>query len=60
MDEMRVEVEVKESSKKKLMRSTWAGPVGKMGDDKLAKRADARNVLGKWRRRTPKLRRGLH
>ena len=35
MDEMRVEVEVKDSSKKKLMRSTWAGHVETMGDDKL-------------------------
>ena len=30
MDEMRVEVGVKESSKKKLVRSTWAGRVEKM------------------------------
>ena len=31
MDEMRVEVGVKESSKKKLMRSTWAGQEEKSG-----------------------------
>ena len=30
-----MEVGVKESSKKKLVRSTWAGHVGKMGDEKL-------------------------
>ena len=57
---MRVEVEVKKSSKKKLVRRTWAGHVEKMGDDKLAKRADARKVVEKWRRRIPKLRWGLH
>ena len=37
MKEMRVEVGMKESSKKKLVRSTWAGHVEKMGDEKLAK-----------------------
>ena len=30
---MRVEVGVKESSKKKLVRSTWAGRVDKMTDE---------------------------
>ena len=55
-----MEVEVKESSKKKLIRSTWAGNVGEIRDDKLAKRADALKVEGKWRRRTPKLQWGLH
>ena len=34
MGEMRMEVEVKESSKKKLMRSTCAGHMEKMGDEK--------------------------
>ena len=38
---------VKESSKNKLVRSTWAGLVEKMGDEKLAKRADTQNVEGK-------------
>ncbi len=33
---MRVQVGVKESSKKKLARSTWAGHVEKMGDEKQA------------------------
>ena len=51
-----MEVEVRESSKKKLMRSTWAGHVKKMGANKLAKRAGARKVEGKWWRRTTKLR----
>ena len=36
MGELRVEVGVKESSKKKLVRSTWAGLLEKMGDGKLA------------------------
>ena len=40
------EVEVKESSKKKLM-STWAGHVDKLGDEKLAKTADTQKVEGK-------------
>ena len=34
MDEVRVWDGVKESSKKKLVRSTWAGHVEKMGDEK--------------------------
>ena len=47
---------VKESSKRKLVRSTRAGHVDKMGDGKLAKRADAQKMEGKWRRgRRPKL-----
>ena len=41
---MRVDVGVKESSKKKLVRSTWAGNVGEMGEEKLAKRADVQKV----------------
>ena len=48
-----------ERSKEKLARSTWAGHVENMGDEKLAKRADAQNVDGKWRRGRPKLRRGI-
>ena len=38
---------MKERSKKKLVRSTWAGHVDKMGDETLAKRADARKEEGK-------------
>ncbi len=57
---MRVQVGEKESSKKKLARSTWAGHVEKMGDEKQAERADAQKVKGNWRRGRPKLRRGLH
>ena len=41
------------------VRSTWAGHVEQMADDKLAKRADAQKVAGKWRRGRPKLRRGI-
>ena len=33
---MRVEIGVKESFKKKLVRSTWAGHVEKIGDENLA------------------------
>ena len=60
MDEMRVEVGVKECSKKKLVSRTWAGHVEKMADEKLAKRADAQKVEGKWRRGRLKFGRGLH
>ena len=49
MDEMRVEVGVKESSKKKFVRSTWGGHVEKMGDEKLAG-TDAQKVEGNWKR----------
>ena len=35
MDEMRVWDGVKESSKQKLVSSTWAGQVEKMGDEKM-------------------------
>ena len=52
MDELRVEVGLKESFKKKLVMSrlTWAGHVERMGDEKMAKRADAQKVKGKiWR-----------
>ena len=51
-------VGMKESSKKKLARSTWAGHVEKMGDEKLTKR-DVQKVEGKWRRGRPKLRWGM-
>ena len=44
---------MKESSKKKLMRSTWVGHMDKMGDEKLAKRAGAQKIEGKWRRGRP-------
>ena len=40
---------MKERSKKKLARSIWADHVDKMGDEKLAKRADAQKVEGKWK-----------
>ena len=52
---MRVEVGVKENSKKKLMRSTWAGHVEIIGDAKLAKKADVQIVDRVWRRGRPKL-----
>ena len=59
---MRMEVGVKENSKKKLVRSTWAGHMEKkLGDEKLAKRADAQKVEGKWRPgRRPTLQWALH
>ena len=47
---MRVDVGANESSKKKLVRTTWAGHVENMGDDKMATRANAQKVEGKWRR----------
>ena len=56
---MRVQVGVKVSSKKKLARSTWAGHVEKMGDEKQAERADAQKVKRKWKRGRPKLRWGI-
>ena len=58
MYELRVEVGVKESFKKKLVRSrlTWAGHVERMGDEKLAKKADVQAVKGKMRRVRSKLR----
>ena len=59
MAELRVEVEAKESSKTKLVRSTCAGRVGKMGDENLAKRAYAQKMEGKWRRGRSKLRWGI-
>ena len=44
--------------KKELARSslTWAGHAETMGDEKLAKRADAQKVEGKGGERGPKLR----
>ena len=50
---MRVEIGVKGSSKKKLARSTWAGHVVKLKDEKLAKRAEAQKVDEKCRRGRP-------
>ena len=50
MDEIRAEIEVKESVKKKLVRSTRASRVERIRDAKLAKRADTQTVEGKWRR----------
>ena len=50
---------MKESSKKKLVRSTRADHVERMGDEKLAKRADVQKVDGKWRRGWLKLRWGV-
>ena len=46
MGEMTVEVGVKESSKRKLVRSMWAGHVEKTGDETLAKKVDAQIVDG--------------
>ena len=42
-----MEVGVKESSKKKLVRSTWAGDLDKMADERLAKKVNAQKVEGK-------------
>ena len=47
-----MEVGVKISSKKKLVRSTWVCHVEKVADDKLAKRADARKWRGLTTRKT--------
>ena len=44
MDEMRVEVGVKDSSKKKLVRSTWAGHI-----EKWEKENDKEQLLIYWR-----------
>ena len=53
-----MEVGVKESAKKKLARSRliWAE---RMGDEKLAKRADSQKVKGKRRRGRPTFRCGI-
>ena len=55
-----MEVGMKECSKKKLGRGTWAGHVEKMEDEKLAKGADAQKVEGNWRQGRPKLQCRLH
>ena len=49
MDELRVEVGVKDSLKKKLVRSRlkWASQLERMGDEKLGKRSDAQKKEGK-------------
>ena len=52
MDELTVEIGVKESVKKKLVMSRlkWAGHMERMADEKLAKRSDAQKGEGKrWR-----------
>ena len=54
-----MEIGVKESSKKKLVRSTWAGHVENMGDEKLVKTADTQKVDWKWKRGGPKLQWGI-
>jgi len=53
-----VEVELKESFKKKLLRSRlkWSVHVERMGDDKLAKRTDSQKVKGNRRRGRPRRR----
>ena len=56
---MRVEVGMKESSKKNVLKSTWDGDVEKLGDENLAQIPDAENVERKWRRVRPKLRGGI-
>ena len=54
---MRVEVGVKESSMKNLVRSTYATcHVEKMGDENLTKRVDAQKLKGRCRRGKSKLR----
>ena len=47
MDELRVEVGVKESFKKKWVSSRLKWTVERMGDKKIAKRADAQKMEGK-------------
>ena len=48
LDELREEVGVKDSFRKKLVRRRmkWAGHMERMGHDELAKRADAQKVEG--------------
>ena len=55
MDELRVEVGVKENLKKKLASLTWAGHAERMGDDKLAKTADVQKVVEERGERGSKL-----
>ena len=49
---------MKESVNKKFARSrlTWAGHVERMGDEKVAQRADAQKMEGERTRGRPKLR----
>ena len=54
-----MDVGVNESSKRKLVRSTWAGHV-KKGDKKLAKRADAQMVEGNGSEEDRNCDEGLH
>ena len=58
MDELRMEVGVKERFKTKLVRSRlrWVGHVKRMGDEKLAKESNAQKVEGKRRRGIPRMR----
>ena len=57
-----MEAGVKESVKKKLVRRRlkWAGHVEKMGDEKLANRADALKMEGKRGWKTKIAMGGLH
>ena len=50
---------MKESSKKKLVMSTWAGDVEKKGKIKNGQETDAQKVEGKWRQGRQKLRWGI-
>ena len=58
MEELRAEVSVKESLRRKLVGSqlTWAGHVERMEDELLTKRSDALRVQGRRRRGLPRLR----
>ena len=47
---------MKEIIKIKLVSNSWVGRVKRIGAVKLAKRADAQTVEGKWRRGRLKLR----
>ena len=55
MDELSMEVGIKESFKKKLVRSTWAGQSETNGRCKSDKDSRCPEVVGKWRRGKPKL-----
>ena len=59
MEELREEVDVKESFRWKLMRRhlTGAGHVERVGGERLTKRADALRMEGRRRREGPILRR---
>ena len=58
MEELRAEVSVKESLRRKLVGSqlTWAGHVERMEDELLTKRSDALRVQGRRRRGLLRLR----